>query len=65
MAVKSGLVADLLGQTTKDRLEISVDGKPAISASVSELKDVWSTALEQALHADTREHLVPEVLQKS
>jgi phosphoribosylformylglycinamidine synthase subunit PurL len=65
MAVKSGLLADLLGQTTKDNLEISVDGKPAIAASVSELKQVWGSALEQALHADTREHLVPEVLQKS
>ncbi len=65
MAVKSGLVADLLGQTTNDKLEISVDGKPAISASVSELRGVWSNALEYALHTDTREHLVPEVLQKS
>ncbi|MEO6119686.1 MAG: phosphoribosylformylglycinamidine synthase subunit PurL, partial [Terriglobales bacterium] len=64
MAVKSGLVADLLGQTTKDKLEISVDGKPAITASVRELKNVWSSALERALHTDTREHLVPDVLQK-
>jgi len=65
MAVKSGLAADLLGQTTKDRLEISVDGKPAIAAAVSELKSTWDSALERALHPDTREHLVPEVLQKS
>ncbi|HUR36357.1 MAG TPA: phosphoribosylformylglycinamidine synthase subunit PurL [Terriglobales bacterium] len=65
MAVKSGLAAELLGQTTKDNLEVFVDGKKAISASVSELKQVWDTALEHALHADKREHLVPEVLQKS
>ncbi|HUS19733.1 MAG TPA: AIR synthase-related protein, partial [Terriglobales bacterium] len=65
MAVKSGLVADLLGQTQKDKLGISVDGKPAIAASVLELKQVWGSALERALHLETPEHVVPEVLQKS
>jgi hypothetical protein len=32
---------------------------------VSELRQVWDTALKQALHAEMPEHLVPEVLQKS
>jgi phosphoribosylformylglycinamidine (FGAM) synthase-like enzyme len=67
MAVKSGLAADLIGQTTgKDNnIEISVDGKKAITASVSDLRQAWATALERALHVDTAEHLVPEILQKS
>jgi uncharacterized Zn finger protein len=65
MAVKSGLKADLLGSTNDNRIEISVDGKKAVSASVSELKAVWARALETALHTQTPEHLVPEVLQKS
>jgi phosphoribosylformylglycinamidine synthase len=65
MAVKCGLAADLLGQTIGNNLEISVDGKKAIGAPVSELKQGWATALERALHVETPEHLVPEILQKS
>jgi phosphoribosylformylglycinamidine synthase II len=64
-AERFGLQAAHLGQTIADKMEISVDGKPAVSASVSELKDAWSHALEKALHAETAEHLVPEILQKS
>ncbi|MCU1308358.1 MAG: phosphoribosylformylglycinamidine synthase subunit [Acidobacteriaceae bacterium] len=65
IAVESGLVADLLGQTNGNNLEISVDGKNVVVAPVSELKQVWATALEQALHVEAPEHLVPEILQKS
>jgi phosphoribosylformylglycinamidine synthase len=65
IAVESGLTADLLGQTNGNNLEIIVDGVKAISAPVSELKQEWASALERALHVETREHLVPEVLQKS
>jgi phosphoribosylformylglycinamidine synthase len=65
VAVESGLRADLLGTTIDNRIEISVDGEPAVSASVSELKELWGSALEKALHTQTPEHLVPEVLQKS
>jgi hypothetical protein len=32
---------------------------------VSELKQVWETALPNSLHLETPEHLVGEVLQKS
>ncbi len=42
-----------------------VDGKVVVSAPVSELKAAWESALEKALHSDTEERLVPEVLQKS
>jgi phosphoribosylformylglycinamidine synthase subunit PurL len=65
MAVESGVVAVRLGRTTTNKLTIRVDGQVAIDASVSELKEVWATALQRALHVETREHLVPEVLQKS
>jgi len=65
MAVKSGLSAEKLGVTGGRGLQISIDGKTAISAPVSELKQAWASALERALHVDAPEHLVPEVLQKS
>jgi phosphoribosylformylglycinamidine synthase subunit PurL len=65
MAVESGVAADRLGQTTTDKLVIRVDGEVAVDAKVSELKQVWETALPSALHVESREHLVPEVLQKS
>jgi phosphoribosylformylglycinamidine synthase len=65
MAVESGVATVRLGRTTTNKLTIHVDGQVAIDASVSELKEVWATALQRALHVDTREHLVPEVLQKS
>jgi hypothetical protein len=47
MAVESGLVADLLGQTQGNNLEISVDGKVAVSAPVSDLKQAWAGALHR------------------
>jgi phosphoribosylformylglycinamidine synthase len=65
MAVKSGLSADKIGVTGGRNLQISIDGKKTISASVSELKQPWASALERALHVEAPEHLVPEVLQKS
>src|SRR5205085_1052993 len=65
MAVESGVSATRLGPTQTETFEISLDGNQAVHASVSQLKAVWGSALEKALHADTPEHLVPEVLQKS
>jgi len=65
VALKWGVRADRLGQTIPEKLVIRIDGKVAVSAPVSELKQVWDTALTQALHTQTPEHLVPEVLQKS
>ena len=64
-AVKWGVRADRVGRTVPEKLVIRVDGKPAVSAKVSELRQVWDKALTQALHADAPEHLVPEILQKS
>ena len=65
IAVKYALSAENIGHTVPGNLEIRVDGNLAISASVSELNAVWSDALEQALHTETEERLVPGLLQRS
>ncbi|HEY7405903.1 MAG TPA: phosphoribosylformylglycinamidine synthase subunit PurL [Candidatus Angelobacter sp.] len=65
IALKWGVRADQIGRTVPEKLEIRIDGKQAVSANVSELRQVWDAALKKALHAETPEHLVPEVLQKS
>ena len=65
IALKWGIQADRVGRTVPEQLLIRIDGKNAVSAKVSELRQVWDTALVKALHADAPEHLVPEVLQKS
>ncbi len=65
LAVQYGLSAEPIGNTGPDQLEIQVDGKAAVKASVSELREAWANALERALHVDTEERLVPSTLQKS
>jgi phosphoribosylformylglycinamidine synthase subunit PurL len=52
MAGKHGVVADEIGETTSDRLEISLDGTQVLSAAVSELRESYETALESALETD-------------
>jgi phosphoribosylformylglycinamidine synthase II len=65
IAVRWGIQADRIGRTVPEKLEIRIDGKTAVSAKVSDLRQVWDTALTRALHTESPEHLVPEVLQKS
>jgi phosphoribosylformylglycinamidine synthase II len=65
IAVKWGVRADRIGRTVPEQLTIQIDGKQAVSAKVSELRQVWDSALKQALHVEAPEHLVPEVLQRS
>jgi phosphoribosylformylglycinamidine synthase len=65
VAVKYALSAENIGSTVPEKVEIRVDGTVAASASVSELRGTWSSALERTLHADTEERLVPGVLQRS
>jgi phosphoribosylformylglycinamidine synthase len=65
IAVRWGVRADRIGRTIPEKLVISIDGKQAVSAKVSDLRQVWDTALLKALHVEAPEHLVPEVLQKS
>jgi phosphoribosylformylglycinamidine synthase subunit PurL len=52
VAEKLGVAADVIGETIPERLEISLDGKVAISAAVSELSAAYEGALEAALRTD-------------
>ena len=47
-----GVAAEVIGETIPDKLEISLDGKPVVSAAVSELNDAYENALESALRSD-------------
>ncbi len=51
-AEQYGIAADVLGETIADQLEISLDGKAVVSASVSDLKSGYEGALEAALRTD-------------
>jgi phosphoribosylformylglycinamidine synthase len=64
-AKKFGVAAEPIGATIADNLEIMLDGKPAVSAPIADLRNAWGTALERALHTETGERLVPAVIQKS
>jgi len=65
IAVRYGLKADVRGRTQAENFEITYNGTVVVSAKVSELKEAWAGSLEKMLHVQTREHLVPELLQKS
>jgi phosphoribosylformylglycinamidine synthase len=65
LAVKYGLLAEAIGETAGEKLEIRVAGVIAAKAGVSELRKAWAGALEGALHVDTEERLAPETLQES
>ncbi len=53
VAEEYGVVADVLGETGTDRVEIAADGQPVISASVAELREAYEGALERALSTET------------
>jgi phosphoribosylformylglycinamidine synthase len=61
-ALKWGVEAIVIGQTAPGRLEIHVDGKPVISASLREAKSAWESALEQALHSGSAQQPVPQAM---
>jgi phosphoribosylformylglycinamidine synthase len=52
VAEKHGVAADVIGETTVERLEISLDGREVISAAVSELNSAYESALESVLRSD-------------
>jgi phosphoribosylformylglycinamidine synthase len=52
VAEKFGAVAEVIGQTILDRLEVSLDSQVVISAGVSELSSAYEGALESALRTD-------------
>ena len=65
VGVQCGVAVDVLGETVPEKIEILVDGRQVVAATVSELKDAWANALERALHVETAGELVPSVLEKS
>jgi phosphoribosylformylglycinamidine synthase len=52
VAGKHGIAADVIGETVPDKLEISLDGKVVVSATVAELSHAYEGALEAALRTD-------------
>jgi phosphoribosylformylglycinamidine synthase II len=52
IAKENGIVADVLGETIPDRLEISLDNRLLVSSLISELGAEYEAALESALKAD-------------
>ena len=65
VAAKYGVAAIPVGETINENLEFMLDGRKVVAAKVSELKRAYESALQKALHTDTEERLVPEILQKS
>jgi phosphoribosylformylglycinamidine synthase len=52
VAKNHGIFADILGETLPETIEIKLDGRPVISARVSELNEEYEGALEQALRSE-------------
>jgi phosphoribosylformylglycinamidine synthase II len=52
VAVKYGILADVIGETVPEQLEIKLDGGVVVSASVGELRQVYEGALEMALRTE-------------
>ena len=52
VAGRHGIAVDVIGETVPEKLEISLDGHPVVSATVSELSAAYEDALEAALRTD-------------
>ena len=52
VAQKHGIATDIMGETTAERLEISLDGRMVVSANVSDLSQSYESALESTLKSD-------------
>jgi phosphoribosylformylglycinamidine synthase subunit PurL len=52
VAARHGISAEQIGETVPDQLEIRLDGRVVVSASVRELRDSYEGALEKALRAE-------------
>ncbi|MGD0600437.1 MAG: phosphoribosylformylglycinamidine synthase subunit PurL [Terriglobales bacterium] len=52
VAEEYGVIADVLGETGSDSVEITVDEQLVISTSVAELREAYEGALESALRAE-------------
>jgi phosphoribosylformylglycinamidine synthase len=51
VGAENGVSADLLGETVSGSIEVKVNGRVAVSAPVSDLRDEYEGALEQALRS--------------
>jgi phosphoribosylformylglycinamidine synthase II len=52
IAVKYGLTSNLIGETVGQRLNIKLDGRVVVSASVAEMREAYESALEKALKSE-------------
>jgi phosphoribosylformylglycinamidine synthase len=52
VAGRHGIAGDVIGETIPEKLEISLDGKAVVSATVAELSAAYEGALEAALRTD-------------
>jgi phosphoribosylformylglycinamidine synthase subunit PurL len=52
LGVKYGLAVERIGETVAGQLEIKLNGKPVISATVAELRDAYENSLERILRTD-------------
>jgi phosphoribosylformylglycinamidine synthase subunit PurL len=52
VAVKYGITAELIGETSPERVEIRLDGRVVVSAPVAELREVYERALERSLRTE-------------
>jgi phosphoribosylformylglycinamidine synthase subunit PurL len=52
VAVKYGILADVIGETFGEEVEISIDGQVIVSATVAELREEYECALERALRSE-------------
>ena len=64
IAAKHSIHAEFLGRTGGEKLVIQRGSTDAVSAYISDTKNVWVHALESALHSDLPERIVPEILDK-
>jgi hypothetical protein len=53
ICARHGVPTPVIGKTGSDRLTIENRGEALIQVRVSEVRQIWSTALESALHAET------------
>jgi hypothetical protein len=52
VAAKYHFSAEAIGETVPETVEIKLDGAVVVSAKVSELRDIYENALEQALRTE-------------
>jgi phosphoribosylformylglycinamidine (FGAM) synthase-like enzyme len=54
VAGKYGFSAQLIGETISEQIEIQLNSRPVISASLGELRALYENALEKALRTELK-----------